>query len=192
MPNPFLNWSQQQVDAHNARVAGKTADERGLTQIPKPEVTDSSSANLRSSASICGSTRQFVIATDPCPAPRMTRRDKWLKPRRTCVQRYFDYREVLQRAVGDLPIVPDEVNAVFHFTMPESWSQKRRAAMDGQPHRQRPDGDNCTKAVQDALFLEDGGVWRGAFEKRWARQGSVEITMVWAGENPGCISRLRT
>lgn len=124
-------------------------------------------------------TRTVTVEVEPCPAPRMTRRDKWLKPRRPCVQRYFDYRDVLRVASGDLPIVPDELNAVFHFAMPESWSKKRRQEMNGKPHRQRPDGDNCTKAIQDALFLEDGGVWRGAFEKRWAIHGRVELTMIW-------------
>lgn len=124
-------------------------------------------------------TRQFTIHTEPVAAPRMTKRDKWLKPRRPCVQRYFDYRDVLRKGIGDLPVVPDELHAVFHFSMPESWSKKRRQEMEGKPHRQKPDGDNCLKAIQDAMFLEDGGVWRGTFEKRWAVHGRVEIRMIW-------------
>jgi Holliday junction resolvase RusA-like endonuclease len=126
-----------------------------------------------------GKRQTFTIPIEPVPAPRMTRRDKWLKPRRPCVQRYFDYREALQKAVGDIPTVPDEVHCRFTFSMPESWTKKRRLEMNGKPHRQRPDGDNCVKAGLDALFLEDGGVWKGEFEKRWAETGSVEITMVW-------------
>lgn len=125
-------------------------------------------------------TKTFTIPVAPCPAPRMTRQDRWrgqpgAKPRRPCVQAYFDYRDALRAAVGDVPTVPGEIRAVFHFAMPASWSAKRRTAMIGQPHRQRPDGDNCLKAIQDALFLEDGGVWRGSFEKRWAERGRVEL-----------------
>lgn len=130
-------------------------------------------------------TRQFIIHTDPVPAPRMTRADRWRGlpgskvSRRPCVQRYFEYRYTLQRAIGDLPIVPDELHAVFHFAMPESWSKTRRQQMDGQPHRQRPDGDNCVKAVQDSLFLEDGAVWKGSYEKWWSVHARVELQMRW-------------
>ncbi len=129
-------------------------------------------------------TRQFVIHTDPVPAPRMTRRDKWLvgAKRRPIVQRYFDFRDALRAAIGDLPVVPDELHVMFHFEMPESWSKKRRQEMHGQPHRQRPDRDNCEKAIMDSLFLEDGGVWKGSSEKRWSVHGRVELTMIWGTE----------
>lgn len=144
-----------------------------------PEFTVANPVSVPDKTPPQANTRTFTIYQGPVAAPRMTRRDKWLKPRRPCVERYFIYRDILRGMVGDIPIVPDEVNAVFHFAMPDSWSKKRRQEMNGKPHRQRPDGDNCTKAIQDALFLEDGGVWRGAFEKRWAIHGRVELTMIW-------------
>jgi len=143
--------------------------------------------NFRAAAPAVHTSRTFTIPIDPCPAPRMTRQDRWLgkpgrKPRRPIVQRYFDFRDALRAAVGDIPHVPDELHAVFHFPMPDSWSRKKRAAMLGQPHRQRPDRDNCTKAVQDALFIEDGSVWKGSDEKRWAEAGRVDLVMVFHGK----------
>lgn len=124
-------------------------------------------------------TKNFIIKTTPVPAPRMTRRDKWLQPRRPAVQRYFDYRDVLQRAVGDLPIVPDHIAAVFYLPMPESWSKKKRIAMNGKPHKQKPDRDNLDKAVCDSLFLQDCGVWSGEQRKYWCFSGQerVELTL---------------
>lgn len=175
------------VEAHNARVAKKevvkTENDEGHPRDSgrRDSQTPVSCAVTTGAAQSVQNTRQFTLHTDPVPAPRMTRRDKWLvgAKRRPCVQRYFDYRDKLRLTVGDVPVVPDELRAIFMFPMPDSWSKKRRQEMHGKPHRQRPDGDNCMKALQDALFLEDGGVWKGAFEKRWGVHGRVEIEMRW-------------
>lgn len=185
--NPFQTWKQSDLDAHNARVekgkeVGKSVlpAQRSLEPVPNvPVPTQSEQFAVTTGERASATTRQFVIHTDPVPAPRMTRSDKWRKPRRPCVQRYFDYRAALQQAIGDLPIVPDELHCIFHVAMPESWSKKKRAEMFGKPHRTRPDRDNMDKAISDALFLEDGGVWKGSQEKRWSEQGRVELTMVW-------------
>lgn len=158
------------LDAHNERVAGK-AFKKGAQHEETLNQTGQRASEQN--------TRQFTIHTEPVPAPRMSRRDKWLKPRRPCVQRYFDYRDVLQRAIGDLPVVPHELHCRFHIAMPDTWSMKRKRQMFGAPHRSRPDRDNLDKAVSDALFLEDGGVWKGSQEKVWAIHGRVELTMVW-------------
>lgn len=124
-----------------------------------------------------GRRQSFSIKCDPVPAPRMTQRDRWKK--RPCVERYFDFKTTIQKEVGDIPTVPDEIVVIFYFPMPESWSNKKRLMNVGKPHRQRPDGDNCLKALQDALFLEDGTVWRATFEKRWHLKGAIELEMIW-------------
>jgi len=109
----------------------------------------------------------------------MTRRDQWLKPRRPCVQRYFDFRDALRAAVGTPP-VPDELHVKFGLPMPASWSGKRREKTRTIPHRNRPDSDNLFKAVSDALFDEDGAIWRCSAEKTWTdSHGFVEIRAVW-------------
>ncbi len=117
----------------------------------------------------------FVVGVAPCPAPRMTRRDKWLKPRRPAVQRYFDFRDALRATVGVVKEVPDRVDCEFYFAMPDSWSEKKKKAMDGKPHRAKPDRDNCDKAVCDALFAEDSAIHEGSQKKRWCRAGQERV-----------------
>lgn len=115
----------------------------------------------------------------PCPAPRMTQKDKWLKPRRPCVARYFAYRDVLKSAIRNIPGVPDEVICHFWFPMPKSWSEKKKTSMDGKPHKQRPDRDNCDKSICDSLFEEDGAIWRGRQEKRWCYEGKERVMLTF-------------
>jgi Holliday junction resolvase RusA-like endonuclease len=58
--------------------------------------------------------------------------------------------------------------------MPQSWSKKKRVAMDGQPHQQKPDLDNLTKSLLDALFEDDShlGHWTS---KLWGETGMIVI-----------------
>lgn len=123
----------------------------------------------------------YEILIDPCPAPRMTRSDKWRGlrgsklARRPIVQRYFTYRDTIQKAVGDMPTVPCEIVFRFVFRMPDSWSSKKCGEMLGKPHRQRPDVDNLVKAVLDSLFAEDGSVAKITASKVWGNYGSVQF-----------------
>jgi len=114
----------------------------------------------------------WVLEIEPRPAPRMTRSDQW--KRRDAVQRYFDYRDAIREVVGQQP-VPDGLNLFLRFSMPESWSKKKKAAMDGKLHKQRPDVDNLVKAVMDSLFDEDGGVAMLEVKKVWGRTPVVRI-----------------
>lgn len=198
---PFSEWTDADVEAWNASVAkGKRGDEKcdaiAVKPIPDKQAPSSlvpstviRTSNTGGSAHpVSTNTRQFVIHTDPVPAPRMTKRDSYRVtakyPRRPCVARYFAFQDTLQRAVGDLPIVPDEVHCVFHVPMPDSWPKSKRQRMIYAPHKQRGDGDNYMKAVLDSLFLQDGGVWKGSFEKHWSEKGRIEITMVWLTSSP--------
>ena len=106
----------------------------------------------------------------PCPAPRMTRADKW--KRRPCVVRYFDFRDQVRAARITLTDTP---TLLFHLPMPKSWSKKRRREMVGQPHASRPDLDNLIKAIADAVFDEDSHIWKFTAEKRWSYEGAIQI-----------------
>ncbi len=119
----------------------------------------------------------IVIKGDPVPAPRMTRRDKWLKPRRPCVQRYFDFRDRVRAEIGEMKDIPSTLSVVFHIPMPDSWSKNKRATMIYDKHRQRPDVDNCLKALMDAMFIQDGGVSDVIASKRWCLAGDGRIEM---------------
>lgn len=111
------------------------------------------------------------VNIDPCPAPRMTQRDRWAK--RPAVNRYMAFRnELFDKYQQHLPI---PCTIIFTIPMPGGWSAKKKAAMFSTPHLQRPDIDNLQKAVFDALLKEDSHVWAVTASKVWGYTGSIEI-----------------
>jgi Holliday junction resolvase RusA-like endonuclease len=100
----------------------------------------------------------------------MTQRDRWAK--RPAVQRYFAFRdEVRLHGV----VIPDRVRIIFVMPMPASWSAKKRAEMDGQPHTVRPDGDNLAKGIFDSVFENDAHIWEVHYTKIWGVEAAIEI-----------------
>lgn len=68
---------------------------------------------------------------------------------------------------------PLHVSVFAYLAMPSSWAKKKRAAHAGQYHAQKPDADNVTKAVLDALtdceaWCDDAQVASCLVIKRWA------------------------
>lgn len=67
------------------------------------------------------------------------------------------------------------------FTPAASKSRKRRAAMVGTPHVQRPDLDNIQKAILDGLnriaFGDDSQVAEMSSGKEWDDRERTEITI---------------
>lgn len=106
----------------------------------------------------------------PVSKPRMTSRDKWKQ--RPAVMAYRAFKDKV-RAHGVTIPVPCKVT--FYIAMPDSWSKKKKAAMDGQPHMQKPDVDNLLKALLDALFEDDCAVWSIWPEKRWATVSGFKV-----------------
>jgi Holliday junction resolvase RusA-like endonuclease len=45
--------------------------------------------------------------------------------------------------------------------------------MNGQPHQQKPDIDNCCKALMDLEGTNDGHVHMLNATKRWAEKGRI-------------------
>jgi Holliday junction resolvase RusA-like endonuclease len=68
-----------------------------------------------------------------------------------------------------------------YLPMPGSWSERKKIAMEGRIHRQKPDYDNIAKAVGDALFQDDSIIGTGACTKFWARAADArtEITVLF-------------
>lgn len=82
--------------------------------------------------------------------------------------------------VFDIPMDgPVFVSIQATFEIPKSWPKKRQAAEFGRPHIQRPDLDNCMKAILDGLnrvaFADDSQVAEMHLSKRW---GHVAQTVV--------------
>ena len=101
----------------------------------------------------------------------MTRADAWKK--RPAVLRYRAFRDDVQ---AHRVVFCNGDRVTFWVPMPASWSDAKRVRQDGQPHQQRPDIDNLLKALLDAIYEDDAGIWHiGGAQKRWARDGAIEI-----------------
>lgn len=131
-------------------------------------------------------TREFYLFdTIPMGAVRMTRSDKWktnpfhpdpLKRQRKEVAKYWEFKNSLILQATDMKFVLGKhLDAVYLIPMPATWSEKKKAKMNGMPHEPRPDTDNITKAIKDTLRKEDSDIWWEKAEKRWAYKGSIII-----------------
>jgi Holliday junction resolvase RusA-like endonuclease len=116
----------------------------------------------------------YLFDVIPMGAPRMTRADKWKK--REVVLRYFAMKNILQLQANLMKYEMGEtLNVVFFLPMPDTWSNKKKEAMNGLPHKQKPDTDNLVKGIKDSLLKDDSVVWKEQAEKRWAFKGSILI-----------------
>ena len=111
------------------------------------------------------------------PKPRITRQGRF-DPRH---QKYYDWCNAIrilakQQEKEGWYINWETVTITFFVEMPKSWSQKKKNKMNMTPHRQKPDLDNFTKSVQDALLKEDSHVWHYFnLKKMWAEKGEISI-----------------
>lgn len=108
---------------------------------------------------------------NPVPKPRMTRSDKWKQ--RKCVLEYRAYKDEVRLKRVDLPEAGGHVT--FVLPMPKSWTEKKKSQMCGEPHQQKPDVDNLTKALLDALHKDDSHVWDIRATKVWGLTGKILI-----------------
>lgn len=114
-----------------------------------------------------------TIHVTPMGKPRMTQRDKWKQ--RPVVVRYRAFCDELRLLMRGFHL-SDAVSLQFVLPMPVSWSKKKRAALNGQPHQQKPDVDNLVKSVLDALLADDSSIHTVHATKTWGEEGSITIT----------------
>lgn len=120
----------------------------------------------------------------PVPKPRMTRSDKWRNPPRACVARYREWADLARKSAGNLPAA-EQINCITcraYFQPPKSWSQKKRLAALGTPHRAVPDADNVMKAAGDSLFDQDRALADVRVQKFWGEPERVEIEIEYEEE----------
>jgi len=93
----------------------------------------------------------------------------------------FKQAIALQAARHGLFVGAVEVAIVAWFPMPASWSKKKRREHEGRWHTQKPDADNVSKAVIDALhehWNDDCQVAMLTLQKRWTGgTGMTQITV---------------
>jgi len=116
---------------------------------------------------------------NPVAKPRMTRSDKWKKrPATTKYWKFVDQCK-LERVV--LPCFNSHVT--FIIPMPASFSKKKKDQLNGKPHMQRPDLSNLLKALEDALYQEDSGIYDIHITKVWGLVGKIII------EEEKCVAK---
>lgn len=121
----------------------------------------------------------------PTAKVRQTQSDKWKK--RPCVMRYRAFADRL-RALGC--VLKDNDAVAFHMEMPASWSHRKRAQMEGKPHRQRPDLDNLVGGLMDAIMPDSDShiSMLSSIRKVWARTPAIEISNPYAEPLPYALS----
>lgn len=112
------------------------------------------------------------LTIDPIGKVRMTRADTWRD--RPVVLRWRAFKDAVREATLTLE---DGDSLEFIIGMAPSWSPRKRAAHDGQPHRQAPDLDNLVGALMDAVLPGgDAAIAElGPCRKRWGTVGQVII-----------------
>lgn len=116
----------------------------------------------------------IIIDIDPIGKPRMTKADAWKK--RPCVLRYWEFKDELVKQCKQAGYeLEEKLDLVFFIPMPKSWSKKKRKVMNMQPHKQKPDWDNISKAFCDCLSKDDSKVWKASVEKYWSEKGEIHI-----------------
>lgn len=110
----------------------------------------------------------------PIPKPRQTQADKWKQ--RPIVMRYRQFCDRVRFA--QVQLYPCGMHVTFIVPMPDSWSAKKKAEMDGQPHQQRGDLDNMLKALLDAVYSEDCQVWDVRATKLWGQKGQIIVERI--------------
>jgi len=119
-------------------------------------------------------TKEYIFKINPMGKPRMVHSDAWAH--RDVVERYWVYKDMLALQARRVKYeIGDMLYIVFYLPMPGSWSQKKRLAMNGKPHQQKPDADNLLKGFMDALLADDAKVYDVRIRKFWGLEGSIRV-----------------
>ncbi len=116
---------------------------------------------------------------NPVAKPRMVRSDRWRK--RPATQKYWHFVDLCKLHRVELPCFGAHVT--FILPMPKSWSKKRKLQYDGKPHmgsmgnppQKDIDLDNLLKALGDANYGNDSGIYDIWVTKIWGFEGKIII-----------------
>jgi len=169
-----MGWTVEQLLKH--------PHSRTLLGVPAPKAVPTPPAPAVAPPVTNSKSLTFTVAGPVVGKPRMTQSDKWKK--RPPVLRYRDYCDRIRAAAGQQLENKDifAISVLAFIGMPASWSRKKKAGLDNDVCRAKPDWDNIGKAVCDALFANDEWISDGRVRKYWchAEQQRTEITVYWA------------
>jgi Holliday junction resolvase RusA-like endonuclease len=127
----------------------------------------------------------YVFTITPMGKPRMVQSDKWrtnprhpdpVRRQREVVTRYWQYKSDLQKlCLFNKFVLQETIDMTAYFPMPDSWSMKKKKAMENMPHQQKPDGDNVLKGFLDALTTSDEKIWDKRVRKFWGLKGKIIV-----------------
>lgn len=151
-----------------------------LPVVDPPSVPD---AELRAHINRLADGRVWIwLPVEPVGAVRQTQADRWKA--RPAVLRYRDWRDRIRILLAQVDIPAHGGQWLFLFQAPRSWSKRRKADTLFAGHTQKPDADNCLKAVLDVAFTEDAHIWDARVTKRWWRHPGIVLILPGAGEHP--------
>lgn len=118
---------------------------------------------------------------EPVSAPRQVRSDRWDPSPHVLRYRAFRDEIALRRVM-----LPLHAHVVFVLPMPRSWSIRKKALHRGAGHFQKPDTDNCLKALVDAVYrgVDDSHVWDVRATKVWGDAGAIYVRAIERPELP--------
>lgn len=117
--------------------------------------------------------------------PRATRQGRVYTPAAT-VSFERQVGQIAAAARREVFAGPVRVTVRAMFEPPRSWSKKKRDAHLGRHHTQKPDLDNCQKAILDGLnrivFADDSQVAEIFCSKEWGTQARTVVIVEPLGE----------
>ena len=82
---------------------------------------------------------------------------------------------------------PVKLKLDFIFSMPKSWSKKKREKKNQMPHTNQIDIDNLQKFFFDTcnelLWLDDRQIWNVHATKTWGEEGKTILEIIETEEN---------
>ena len=67
----------------------------------------------------------------------------------------------------------NDAQITFVLPMARSWTKKKKVAMNGIHHEQKPDLDNLCKSVFDVMYPDDSGIHTINARKIWGQDGKI-------------------
>lgn len=117
--------------------------------------------------------------------PRMTKRGICYTPAATRAAEKMIAQTAMQYAPAEPLMGPIELELIFYMPIPRSTTKKQRCEMLLKAHTKKPDVDNLTKLVMDALTLT------GAYWNDDAQVWHTDVRKIYSNGEPKIVITIR-